>query len=152
MELLKHHAPHFVETVEDLLRRGHAVRFHADGWSMHPTIRCGETIVVEPIGNAPVRTGDVLLYRNGHAVIAHRLVLIAESSDGRSSLTLRGDAADSCDAPIVMGQVLGRVVAVERRGRIVTLGQLKGIYSPVLARMLRRARLARARVAERIAL
>jgi phage repressor protein C with HTH and peptisase S24 domain len=133
----------FIETLEDLLGRGHVVRFQADGWSMHPTIRYGETIIVEPLGDSAVRTGDVLLYRHLRSAIAHRLVRVTSTE-----LVLRGDAADSCDAPVSSDQLLGRVVAVERRGRTVRLDYLSGLWSSILARALRRFRICRAAIAQ----
>jgi phage repressor protein C with HTH and peptisase S24 domain len=133
----------FIETLEDLLGRGHVVRFQADGWSMHPTIRYGETIIVEPLGDSAVRTGDVLLYRHLRSAIAHRLVRVTSTE-----LVLRGDAADSCDAPVSSDQLLGRVVAVERRGRTVRLDYLSGLWSSILARALRRLRICRAAIVQ----
>ena len=134
----------FAETIEDLLRSGHVVRFHADGWSMHPTIRYGEILMVEPVAHSPLHTGDILLYRRAHAAIAHRLVGMSSSTAGRSTLTLRGDAADCDDSPVGLDQVLGRVVAVERRGRLIRFGRLSRIWSPVFAQALRRVRVMRA--------
>ena len=142
----------FIETLQHLLSRGHAVRFQADGWSMHPTIRFGEIIVIEPLGQRPVHAGDVLLYRRNHKAIAHRVIQVAASAGGSQVLSLRGDAADCCDSPIDLEQVLGRVVGVERRGRVVRFGWLSRTWSLIWARMLRRVRIARMKVAERIAL
>jgi signal peptidase I len=138
----------FIETLEELLGRGHAVRFQADGWSMHPTIRFGEIIVIEPLGQVPVRAGDVLLYRHCRGAIAHRLVRVASSTAGRPTVILRGDAADCCDSPIELKEVLGRVIAVERCGRVVRFGLRTRIWSPVLARALRWFRIARTTIAE----
>jgi hypothetical protein len=130
----------FLATIEDLLNRGHAVRFQADGWSMHPTIRYGEIIVIEPVGQAPIRAGDVLLYRRSRSAIAHRVIRLTPSAGGRSTLVLRGDAADCCDDPISLDQVLGRVIAVERRGRQRRFGRLAHVWRPPLACALRHLR------------
>jgi hypothetical protein len=138
----------FIETLKDLLGRGHVVRFQADGWSMHPTIRYGEMITVEPLGESPVRAGDVLLYRHARSAIAHRLVRMTSTE-----LVLRGDAADCCDAPINSDQLLGRVVAVERRGRTVRIDYFGRTWSLILGRTLRRVRICRSAIApKRIAL
>jgi signal peptidase I len=139
---------HFIETLEDLLGRGHAVRFQAHGWSMHPTIRYGETILVEPLGETAIRTGDVLLYRRSRSAIAHRVVRMTSSVDGRAQFVLRGDAADCYDSPIELQHVLGRVIAVERDGRVTRFGVLSRNVSPVLGRALRHVRVVRGKVAE----
>jgi hypothetical protein len=135
---LKNRPPQFLETVEELLRRGHAVRFQADGWSMHPTIRNGEVILVEPVGDRALRMGDVLLYRRSRSAIAHRLIRVRGLADGRRQLLLRGDAADSCDPLVHIDHVLGRVVAVERDGRTLPLGLLSRTWSPAYGWALRR--------------
>jgi hypothetical protein len=146
----------FIQTLEDMLRRGHQVRFRADGWSMYPAIRSGEMITVEPLGGSPIGVGDVLLYRRGRAVIAHRVVRM-RSSSGRlverrqrnprdPRLVLQGDAADCCDEPIGPEQVLGRVVAVERAGRRGRRGVPSLRWSRLLAYALRGAHAIRVKI------
>jgi len=135
----------FLDVSTELLERGHSVRFQAPGQSMHPTIKEGETITVEPVEPPAVRTGDIILYRTKTGVIAHRVIRIeqkATSSEaifkaewpilkGRpspsqsSSLSpqhlflLRGDASVNCDRQVEGGQILGKVVSVERNGRSI---------------------------------
>lgn len=114
--------------ITDCLRNGRAVRFRAPGRSMHPTIRENETLVVAPAAAAWLSIGDIVLGRCGDKITAHRLVWIdveaaAEGAPGvpkgRSAFILRGDACSACDAPIPESQILGKVVAVERKGRMV---------------------------------
>jgi hypothetical protein len=136
----------FLETVEGLLQRGHAVRFRADGWSMHPAIRCGEMIHVQPLGNARIRTGDVLLYRRRRSVVAHRVVRMTSPPNGTAEVVLRGDAADCADAPVAVEQLLGRVIAVERNGRTQPL--VNGNWSAAVGWFLRRLRVSRLRTAD----
>ena len=64
----------FFEVAEEVLRRGHRVRFRAEGASMHPTIRAGETITVKPASPAELEVGDIALYRTERGVIAHRVI------------------------------------------------------------------------------
>ena len=45
---------------------------------MHPTIRDGEAINVEPIERCDVRRGDILLCRGARGVMAHRVVAIKD--------------------------------------------------------------------------
>lgn len=126
----------FMRVLEALLEGGHSVRFRAPGWSMYPTIRNGEAITVAPLGQSPVRVGDVLLYRRGRAAIAHRLIRL-QSGAGRSvGFILRGDAALRCDRPVERGQVLGRVLAVERDQRTVRLDSVSPVWSRALGRAL----------------
>jgi signal peptidase I len=107
----------FVSVVSDLLSRGHSVRFRAKGGSMHPTIREGEAITVAPARPAGIRRGDVILYRVGQGVIAHRVARVAQRLDGALVFIPRGDASQGRDEPVEETAILGRVVAVERGGR-----------------------------------
>jgi hypothetical protein len=129
---------YFTDVCADLLQHGCCVRFRADGHSMAPTIRPGETLIVEPLGAAAPRPGDILLYRWGAGVRAHRLLRIDRTSS--ASLVTQGDALDSPDAPVPTDLVIGRVRAVERHRRTVPLtGTL------TIRRHLIRARLSRLR-------
>ena len=128
----------FMAVVAEMLERGHLVRFRAMGWSMHPTIRNGEVITIAPLGRAPVRTGDILLYRRGRGAVAHRVVDVETGPARSGRLILQGDAALFCDQPISHGQVLGRVQAVERGGYRVRLGLLSLSWLRALARGIRR--------------
>jgi hypothetical protein len=109
----------FADVVTDLLCRGHSVRFRAKGSSMHPTIREGEAITVAPVAPAAIGRGDVVLYRSGLGVTAHRVVGVEHLADGVVRFVTRGDASGGCDEPVEASAVLGSVVAVERRGRMV---------------------------------
>src|SRR5512137_1251188 len=114
--------------ITDSLKNGRAVRFRAPGGSMHPTIRENETLVVAPAAPAWLSVGDIVLSRCGEKITAHRLVWIdaetaAEETSGgpedQPIFILRGDACRTCDPPVPADQVLGKVVAVERKGRMV---------------------------------
>ena len=111
----------FVHMSTELLRSGHKVRFQAPGRSMHPTIREGETITVEPIPSSTVKKGDIILYQTGNNVIAHRVVRIKKRRNGSPCFILRGDASTICDAPVEAGQILGKVTSVERIGHSIDL-------------------------------
>ena len=51
-----------LELSRDFLRKGKSVRFQAKGWSMRPFIRDGDFIVVSPIENSSIKTGDMVFY------------------------------------------------------------------------------------------
>jgi signal peptidase I len=108
----------FLAVAGGLLNRGHRVRFRAEGGSMHPTIRSGEAIMVEPASPLDLRNGDIALYRSHRGITAHRLV-------GRAHgpvFVFRGDAFGD-DEFVEASGVLGRVLSVERNGRSVRLSR-----------------------------
>ena len=93
---------------------------------MQPTIEDGELITVAPVGAAAVKRGDILLYQNERGVFAHRVVGVVKGTvpllrGDCPPYLLRGDAAVSCDPPVAPEQVIGRVVAVQRGNRSLSL-------------------------------
>ena len=113
--------PEFTALTADLLGTGHALRFRARGGSMHPFIKDGDVIEVQPISAVAIRRGDVVFCRNGGGrVVAHRVIRV-RSESGRVALVIRGDALACPDGLISPEQVLGRVVALERGGRHIGL-------------------------------
>ena len=108
---------HFGDLSGELLSLGFGVRFRAPGTSMHPTIRHGDLITVEPVAPSNLKRGDIILYRLQDSFIAHRLVNIEERNGCGLTFFLRGDASTTCDAPVQPEQVLGKVVCLERSHR-----------------------------------
>jgi signal peptidase len=106
----------FVAALAMLLGEGRSVRFRAHGSSMFPAIRDGELITVAPLAGAPIRTGDIVLFRHRRGAVAHRVVGLRTARGGLVEVIARGDAAHSEDEPIRAERILGRVVAVERTG------------------------------------
>jgi signal peptidase I len=88
---------------------------------MNPTIKEGETIIIQPAAPSSVRKGDIILYNFERGFIAHRVVRILRGKGDASSFIMRGDASDSSDCPVAAQQVLGKVISLERKGRIIDL-------------------------------
>jgi len=81
----------------EALRLGRSVRFRAEGRSMEPFLYAGDTVVVDPIKNAPcppaLRPGTVLLYEPKPGILRlHRLSRIQKLADGTYRYRVRGDA------------------------------------------------------------
>jgi hypothetical protein len=120
--------PSFATVVTDLFhgQLGHpgmattSISFRAEGQSMYPAIRDGESIVVRPVNTDQIVRGDVLLCRQGDRALAHRVVDL--SGVGRERVVrMRGDAKRDCDAPIAASSVIGRVTSVRRGRRTIAL-------------------------------
>jgi hypothetical protein len=110
----------FTAVMEKALTTGATVRFRAEGTSMYPTIRDGESISIAAVSPAKVVRGDVLLCRHEKRVLAHRVVGVTTHDTGRL-FELRGDAKAACDVPVGADDVVGQVIAVQRNGRLVGL-------------------------------
>ena len=123
---------HFGDLSAELLSLGFGVRFRAPGTSMHPTIRHGDVITIEPVAPSKLNRGDIILYHLQNGFIAHRLVNIEERNGSGLTFTLRGDASTTCDAPVRPAQVLGKIVRVERGHRRIDPYSLKVILWSML--------------------
>jgi signal peptidase I len=115
----------FIEVSTELLRQGQRVRFKAPGRSMNPTIKEGETIIIQPAAPSSVRKGDIILYRFERGFIAHRVVRILRKKSDTPSFIMQGDASDAFDCPVSAQQVLGKVISVEQGGRSIDLYSIR---------------------------
>lgn len=123
----------FLDVSTELLRRGYGIRFRPTGHSMHPAIRDGEAVTVEPVKASEVKRGDIILYLAGRGLTAHRVVLIyRESTEQETSFILQGDACQTCDEPVRAEQILGKAVMVERDGRRVNLASRRAHFAHAL--------------------
>ena len=81
--------------------------------SMDPTLPPGTLLVVRPTPAQDIRIGDVVTYQitSGQpAVISHRVVSVASSSDGARTFVLKGDNNALADpTPVTTAQIRGVV-------------------------------------------
>ena len=92
------------------------------GRSMQPLIQDGDRVLVAH-GIAGVRRGDVVVFRREGRLIAHRVLRIYHRQPGRVFIT-KGDGIRRFDPPVHAGEVLGRVLTVERNGWQMSLDTL----------------------------
>jgi signal peptidase I len=110
----------FSAVIGHALASGTAVQFRAEGESMYPTIRDGETVTVAPVSPASLARGDVVLFRHGRRVLAHRVVGVTMSGNDRI-FELRGDAKAAGDGIVGESAIVGKVINVRRNGRVIPL-------------------------------
>lgn len=119
----------------EALTRGRRVRLGFGGTSMQPLLCEGDVIEVWAPPRPP-RTGDVVLYLSGDALVAHRV--LAPSADG-TALLVKGDFTSGNPERLDRDRVLGIVAARLRGGARLDLstpfmtaaGRLLARLSPV---------------------
>jgi signal peptidase I len=117
---------------KDILKRGKSIRFQARGWSMRPFIRDGDFITVSPVEDSALKTGDVVLYLGGgNQVIVHRIIN-KYKKERRVTLLIKGDAGFGSAEKVDVQNILGKVTAIERNGRLKRLDtkpqQIIGVF------------------------
>ena len=125
---------------EAVLRFGRA-RIRVTGGSMLPSLWPGDDITIERTDPAQARIGEVVAYLSGDRLFVHRV-----AGHVAGHLVTLGDALRSPDPPVAYGNVIGRVVLVERAGRSVVPGE------PRLPARLVSALVSRASLAARLLL
>ena len=100
----------------DVIRRFGALRLRVNGFSMLPSIWPGDIACVSRV--AAYRPGDVVLFSRKGRLFIHRVV---EMSGG--AVVTRGDSMLDADPPVRAGDLLGRVVSIERGGSRVAVAR-----------------------------
>jgi uncharacterized repeat protein (TIGR01451 family) len=108
---IRKNSAQFEAVCRELLGRGLAVRFTAEGESMRPNILPQEQVLVAPVDAGEMRAGDVVLTRASEGLRVHRMV--QRLADSGAAIT-RGDAGLENDAPAEA--ILGRVLSAGRPG------------------------------------
>ena len=80
--------------------------FEVASGSMKPTLKINDVILVK-IGNENLKKGDIIAFNTDDAIITHRILFI----DDRI-ITVKGDNNNVVDQPIVVDQVIGKIVKV----------------------------------------
>lgn len=99
-------------------------RFRMIGDSMSPFVQDGDSVIVEH-GTVEIKLGDVILYQKpslpgqaltggqGQGCVVHRVVQVIDEGPQTLFVT-KGDNRPLPDPPIGRGQILGKVVEVEK--------------------------------------
>ena len=103
-----------------LLSEGKKLRIRADGYSMCPTMMPGTIVHIEPLtNNSAITPGEVIVWKRRSGMVVHRLVRI-ENETGSVKYFTRGDSCVAEDLPVGQSDILGRVVAVERKNGTIS--------------------------------
>lgn len=110
------------ELCAEIFDRGYYLRARVQGNSMHPVIRDGDVVLVKPAKMSEIKLGDVVCYRSGNIIIAHRFIQ-KRRENGKIALLIKGDSNLSFDKKVHREQVLGKVVVIEREGQEIGLNK-----------------------------
>jgi signal peptidase I len=120
--------------LDAVLAHGALIRVKGRGGSMFPFVRTGDVLLIEPKKAEELKIGDLVLYRRRSSGphVMHRLIKRMPSG----ILILKGDSLRHFDPPVPAGQVLGRVISIERNGRSHNLNSpVNKITGVILAKL-----------------
>lgn len=108
------------ELVSRLLEEGNSIRIPADGYSMFPSIRPGDAIMISPVEDmCSLQVGEIVAWKREHDLVVHRLISV-KCHQERMVFITRGDSSMSADQPIIPEILAGRVTRIEQGGRKFT--------------------------------
>lgn len=88
---------------------------------MHPAIRDGDVLFVEPVSSDDLHIGDIVLYLSGESrPVVHRIIARVRKA-GNLRLLIKGDNLFHVDEFIPWQRVEGKVTLVERGDSILQL-------------------------------
>jgi len=114
------------------LAPGETVRLPVRSGSMLPCLPVGADIEIVPAAGPECRVGDVVVYRRGERLVAHRLLFGWGHAPGGWFLE-RGDGVSTAGV-IRAGRILGKVVAVH-----LPTGEVRPLDGPERLRLARRS-------------
>jgi signal peptidase I len=115
------------EMWQEACDRGKSLNFKILSGSMSPIIEVGNTVKISRVEPSNVRIGDIVAFFEGHNVVVHR-VIDKTWANQRFSFRHRGDSGAS--SGIVPDQnLIGRVTAIEKEGREISLDSRRHIIS-----------------------
>lgn len=103
------------DIISALLQQHTPISFKAFGPSMHPTIRDGESVVVQPLPSGAIHRGNVILYQIHGRLTLHRYVFNEKRTNRAFTV---GDAAVAGGDWVSAADILGVANSVRRNGRV----------------------------------
>ena len=104
--------------ITNVLESGHSVELTASGFSMFPTFKPGNKIVVRPLPKGAIpKIGNVVVYEENGRLVMHRLVKINEKESGLIQFISYGDSRSEPDEPWYLPQLLGVAVSYKKGKR-----------------------------------
>ena len=81
----------YIDVITEGLKRYDRVRTIFSGRSMLPTLKQGMQLLVEDISPSSIRPSDIIMYRCGDGIVAHRVIKIISKSGVSLTFVTKGD-------------------------------------------------------------
>ena len=113
------------DLTRDVLTKNGTINFTARGSSMLPFIKDRDNIFINSISKHQLQIGDVIFYKlEEDSPTAHRVVEI-KHHDNQMIMGTRGDSLTCPAERVPFDCTLGKVIRIQRRGKIINLNKNK---------------------------
>lgn len=126
------------ELAAESLRSSGRLRLRVNGWSMLPSVRPGDTVLIERVNGDEISEGDIVLFRCHGRFFVHRVV----KRKIHTGLVTRGDAIRLSDPPVGENALLGKVVLLWRNGSRIEPRKRLSVWERLIATAVRRSEIA----------
>jgi ATP-binding cassette subfamily B protein len=109
-----------IDLVENLLNENHPLNFNMQGFSMFPTLKEGDSGIVEKWNPEDLVAGDIVVFKANNKLVAHRLIQVA-IRDGVQWFTAKGDKNTFTDEPFTAEAFVGKMTSFQRKNRLKRL-------------------------------
>jgi signal peptidase I len=123
------------DLVGEVIRTFGEVRLRVFGSSMTPSILPGDVISIQRTQINEISSGEVILFSQNGRLFAHRVIARA-GNPNELRLIARGDRLRHNDPPVSSSELLGRVISVERGGRIIDFSARNSEWMSPVIRLL----------------
>ena len=103
----------------EAVREGQSLWFRVASGSMHPILRIGEQVRIEPTTAEQVQVGEIAAFETGEGLVIHRIVQQRQEVSGIQLLEM-SDAHFRAER-VASSAVVGRVVAIHQGHAIIDL-------------------------------
>ena len=90
------------------------LRLRVTGSSMLPAVRPNDVLLIRRCRSEEAGPGDIVLYLRQRRLFAHRVI-----SRSAALLVTQGDGLAEPDLPLTANELLGKVIRIMRRGKII---------------------------------
>ncbi len=109
-----------IDLAETLLEDNKSIKFSMKGFSMYPTLKEGDTGLVEKCSVDELKKGDIIVFRLNNNLIAHRLIEIKNINNTKVFIA-KGDKNSYYDKPVVANEIIGKLVSIQRNNSIINI-------------------------------
>lgn len=121
-ENIKKIRKNFIYLYKDTLKKDRAIILKAMGMSMFPFIRQGDQAWIRSYSENSIKTGDLVLFKKDGSVdevpAVHRVI---RKKIPQNIIITKGDSCFYADKPIRIDEVLGCVVRIKKKNRVINL-------------------------------